>query len=109
MKISARNQLFVVLIILNIVDFITTYVGINYYGRTEQNPVMSTAILWMGTVWAVLIVKAIVFGGVYYRYYYTTTGQELWSQKRTVWMLVIFNVLFAGVVINNVIRILIKM
>lgn len=80
-----------------------------YAGSTEMNPVMATAISWMGTVWAVFWVKALVFGHVYYRYYHTTSGKELWLLKSTTWMLVLFNVLFAGVVINNVIRIIMKM
>lgn len=90
---------------MNIFDFITTYTGIVYFGSTEINPVMATAIEWTGTVWAIFGVKALVFGHIYYHYYYTTKGKLLWPEPRTTWFLVIFNVIFFAVVINNIIRI----
>ena len=104
-KKRINDHLFLLLVLLNIVDFISTYVGINVYGKTEQNPIMGYAIEWMGTVWAVLLVKAIVFAHIYYHYYYTEKGMAHWLERRTTILLILFNVLFSAVVLNNVIRI----
>jgi len=102
---KTNHQLFLLLIVLNIIDFITTYVGIVSFGSTEMNPIMASAIQWTGTVWAVLGVKALVFGHIYYHYYHTEKGKLLWFKPRTTWLLVAFNVMFLAVVVNNIIRI----
>ena len=106
---KTNHQLFMLLIALNIVDFITTYVGIMSFGTKEMNPVMATAIQWTGTVWAVFGVKALVFGHIYYHYYHTDKGRLHWLKPRTTWFLVAFNVMFLVVVSNNIIRIGMKL
>ncbi len=63
---------------MNIIDFITTYVGIVSYGSVEKNIVMATAMEWTGTVWAILLLKALVFGHIYYHYYHTVKGKLQW-------------------------------
>jgi len=55
-RTNLNNYLFISLIVMNIFDFITTYIGIMYFGAREVNLVMATAIELVGTVWA-------IFGG----------------------------------------------
>lgn len=102
---KTNHQLFLLLIVLNIIDFITTYVGITFFGSTEMNPIMANAIQLTGTVWAIFGVKALVFTHIYYHYYHTEKGKLLWLKPRTSWFLGLFNIMFLVVVINNIIRI----
>lgn len=108
-KPNLNHYLFISLIVMNIFDFITTYAGIVHFGSKEINPVMASAIEWVGTVWAIFWVKALVFGHIYYHYYHTEKGRLLWLKPRTTWFLVLFNVMFLAVVVNNIIRIGMKL
>lgn len=55
------TQLFVLLCLLNVIDFQTTATLVNVGGfDVEANPVMRGLLYATGTIWAVLIVKALV-------------------------------------------------
>jgi len=107
--VHVNHYLFLLLILTNIMDFVSTYIGITSFGSTEMNPVMASAIAFTGTVWAIFWVKALVFGHMYFHYYHTTKGPAMWLLPRTTWILVILNVVFLGVVINNTIVIMGKL
>lgn len=104
-----NHYLFTTLLILNFIDFETTYIGIVTFSSTELNPVMSAIIAWMGTVWAIFWIKALVFGHMYYHYYHTSKGPTKWLLQRTTWILATLNIIFLSVVINNIIVIMGKM
>lgn len=59
-NLHINTQLMVVITLLNIIDFLTTKILVDWYGfEAEANPVMYHAMVMMGSVWGLAVVKII--------------------------------------------------
>ena len=97
-----NTWLLVILVILNVLDFQTTYIAIEVQRiADEMNPVLAWAIEATGTVWVILWIKAIVLTVIVTPYYLTSEKAKVWRRPRMTWILAALNVLYAAVVISN--------
>lgn len=100
---NLANYLFLLIVILNVIDFETTYIGITSFGAIEKNFIVAYLINWFGLTIGILGLKTLVLGHVYYQYFHTEKGKELFKLPRTTYILAALNVLFIAVVVNNLI------
>jgi len=89
------------LLVLNIIDFVTTYIAVEIIGHIEANPVLNYLIQITGTVWSILIVKIVFFS-------YLIISYELYEKFRNAMQKTLFlgafavlNVIYLGVVLHN--------
>ena len=102
--IQTATWLLFILIILNAIDFATTYYALGI-GGVENNPVMAFLMEHTGTVWSLLWVKVVVLGVVVVPYYTVAAKKNVWSTTRMQNILIGLNLLFLYVVVSNSIKI----
>jgi len=99
-NISVATQLLFVLILLNLLDFGTTYYALQI-GGVENNPIMNHLMEYTGTVWSLLWIKVVVLNVAILPYYVIESKKNVWKSKRMIGMLMGLNALFLYVVVSN--------
>jgi len=100
-NLHLHTWLLIILVILNVLDFETTYIAIENGIAEEQNPIIAYFIELFGTTWAVLWVKCAVLFVVIAPYYLIESKKNVWESSRMMWTLVVLNLLYLAVVISN--------
>lgn len=108
-KIRAIDNMWlvIVLITLNILDFITTYISLGG-GGTEANPLLRYLMEYFGTIWVILYTKVIVLS-VVIPFFIIAVWKPDWLVKHARqgfsdfigWVLIIVNSLYTYVVCHN--------
>ena len=108
-KFNTKTNVYLLisLIILNLLDFITTFFCLNL-GATEANPIMAHLMESMGTIWALLYVKLVIiavllpyFGiSVYYPKLIEKHVRQGFTTF-TVYLLMVVNAGYVYVVLHN--------
>jgi len=88
------TNLFISLMILAILDTITTYIAIQFYGGIELNPLY----VLCGSLMIFLTVKIILTTNCLYIIYYLRRTHY----KMTFGALLLLNILYSGVIISNI-------
>ncbi len=96
------------LIVLNILDFATTYIAVGHMGVGEANPLLAYLMEATGTVWIILWYKIITVGGFLALPYMFM--QKFWErcQRRDIqWALGVLNSFYLAVVVSNTYNIIV--
>ena len=96
------------LIILNILDFGTTYVALENMGGYEFNPVLSYLIAITGTIWVIFAFKSIVFAYLILSYAFIEKFRKGCKHPTIVKAFAILTVMYTTLVVNNLYLVIVK-
>jgi len=97
-----------ILVILNLLDFVTTFIAIEYLDVSEANPILAYLMEVTGTIWVILWYKIVVIGGFLTLPYIFIRGFYERFQKRDVQTaFIILNIFYMAVVISNTYNIIV--
>jgi len=93
--------LIISLIVLNLLNFQTTLIAIEYHVYEEINPILNYLVDTTATPWAVLWFKATMLGFLFIPYFFISKYREKYQTKRMIWILEGLNIIYLLIVISN--------